>query len=668
MRTGLFVLQGAKRRNWLNRSLCVFGLVALFATSTFFSGCDSGDDDESVPKDSTSWELINTDSDLMPEVYWGEVAAGGQTIFACGDEGKFYKSTDAGLTWNTILVKDITAPDIFSMPDSGAAVRSFDFADAQNGVAGGDRSLFYTADGGANWTFVPGSFLLDSRIKLVRHVSGTAYGAITSTSFIKSNDNGRTWTTKNFTELDTTSYALVSFDFSNTSTAMLITSGPVYFTTTDGGTSWTYRRITSSARLDTFSYYCVAAQNETTFFICGEAGRIVKTSLTGSWATVSSAIASSYYLFAIDFAGNVGVAGGTAGEVTVSTDGGNTWTRTMVPSIYGDVTSVNFSADGSTATVTANDTYRGKGAIRLATANASSWTGVNFGTKLPLNSVVFKTANEGIFVSNESAIYKSYDGGNTILQRVFGNARNVTIADVAWKGSKAIAVGSQGNIIVSSDNGEHWGVLPSSAINTTVAIALFTRVQMIDENIAYAIGRNREDNAIVVKTTDGGASWNVTDLAMHADLMDLHFISATEGFVCGAVGTIMRTTDGGATWTPQSTPTNSGVYSIYFLNATKGWACGDNLIMRTTDGGTTWTTSQIVNNLSGVFNDIVFINENSGWIVGNYGYILHTIDGGETWYRQMSGITQRHLLTVFSLDATHVWTCGDAGVIMRLIP
>ncbi|MDD5087949.1 MAG: YCF48-related protein [bacterium] len=35
--------------------------------------------------------------------------------------------------------------------------------------------------------------------------------------------------------------------------------------------------------------------------------------------------------------------------------------------------------------------------------------------------------------------------------------------------------------------------------------------------------------------------------------------------------------------------------------------------------------------------DVVFVNENTGWIVGGSGTILHTTDGGATWTFQESG-------------------------------
>lgn len=87
---------------------------------------------------------------------------------------------------------------------------------------------------------------------------------------------------------------------------------------------------------------------------------------------------------------------------------------------------------------------------------------------------------------------------------------------------------------------------------------------------------------------------------------------------------------------------------------TSSWACssrtptGDLLwearfsvlvgrILRATDGRMTWKRvfSTPANRLDGVF----FLDANTGTAVGDFGTILHTADGGDTWAAQSSGTT-----------------------------
>lgn len=72
---------------------------------------------------------------------------------------------------------------------------------------------------------------------------------------------------------------------------------------------------------------------------------------------------------------------------------------------------------------------------------------------------------------------------------------------------------------------------------------------------------------------------------------------------------------------------------IFFLNQNLGWAVGNyGHILKTTDGGETWNHQN-----SGVtqeLNDVEFIDENIGWAVGMNGVVLHSTNGGTTWYLQ----------------------------------
>jgi photosystem II stability/assembly factor-like uncharacterized protein len=56
-----------------------------------------------------------------------------------------------------------------------------------------------------------------------------------------------------------------------------------------------------------------------------------------------------------------------------------------------------------------------------------------------------------------------------------------------------------------------------------------------------------------------------------------------------------------------------------------------------------------------------FADPRQGWIVGQKGLILHTEDGGKTWIKQDSGLTNSDLYSVFFLDSQNGWTCGDIG-------
>src|SRR3990172_1852344 len=81
------------------------------------------------------------------------------------------------------------------------------------------------------------------------------------------------------------------------------------------------------------------------------------------------------------------------------------------------------------------------------------------------------------------------------------------------------------------------------------------------------------------------------------------FIDANIGFSVGYTGTILRTTDGGNTWESQSSGTINHLCGISFTDSNIGTTVGWNgTILKTTDSGNSWISqlSGTSENLRGV--------------------------------------------------------------------
>ena len=57
-----------------------------------------------------------------------------------------------------------------------------------------------------------------------------------------------------------------------------------------------------------------------------------------------------------------------------------------------------------------------------------------------------------------------------------------------------------------------------------------------------------------------------------------------------------------------------------------------------------------------------FVDNQTGWIVGQGGKVLKTADGGLTWTAQNGGSSQ--LTDVYFIDSLHGWICGDEGTVL----
>ncbi|HTL80052.1 MAG TPA: YCF48-related protein [Bacteroidia bacterium] len=133
-------------------------------------------------------------------------------------------------------------------------------------------------------------------------------------------------------------------------------------------------------------------------------------------------------------------------------------------------------------------------------------------------------------------------------------------------------------------------------------------------------------------TIDGGTTWPAA--AANFSLPRLNavcFFANATGLAAGDSGKVFMSINGGLTWimiTPKFTseditsismPTNSS----FFLGGKDGG------LYNTLDGGLTWDTLNSGTTLP--ITDLDFIYANTGWVIGDGGYMGITADGGQTW-------------------------------------
>src|SRR5882757_8644279 len=135
----------------------------------------------------------------------------------------------------------------------------------------------------------------------------------------------------------------------------------------------------------------------------------------------------------------------------------------------------------------------------------------------------------------------------------------------------------------------------------------------------------------------------------------------------GATATISSKATGGSSssqWFWQNPlPQGNNLRGASFVDANTGTVVGEyGTIVRTTDGGNSWTiqVSGTTQNLWAVS----FKDSNKGTAVGEGGTILGTTDGGANWVPQTSGTTLQ-LRGVSLSDANTGSAVGEGGTILR---
>lgn len=217
-----------------------------------------------------------------------------------------------------------------------------------------------------------------------------------------------------------------------------------------------------------------------------------------------------------------------------------------------------------------------------------------------------------------------------------------TLRDIfVFDQNTAIAVGDLGTVIKTTDGGASWDVQHHAG---GTDIDLYS-VHFTDTLNGWAAGGIWYTNKnVLVKTGDGGKTWIEVKTDTTLPYNSVYFVDVDTGFVFGEDGIVLRTTDGGSNWDTRSIDSYLGQYldvfrflAVTFTDKQTGFLVGagyyGNEIYKTTDCGQTWMWDEgiITPKFYGSINDICFINKNNGFITGNMGFFAKTNDGGTTW-------------------------------------
>lgn len=232
-------------------------------------------------------------------------------------------------------------------------------------------------------------------------------------------------------------------------------------------------------------------------------------------------------------------------------------------------------------------------------------------------------------------------------------------------------VGELGRIFHTTDGGETWDRQDAGTKRPFLAIAC------VDARTAWIAGKE----GIVYGTTDGGATWTAANTGSARHIFSLQFGNRERGHGAGDFGTMIHTEDAGRTWTVQQVPpevqlpesaVDTGVdpgdvnlYAISYGDADRVWVVGEfGTIMASEDGGRTFHQQHapVESTLFGVH----FTDPQHGWAVGIDTVILRTGDGGVTWNAQHSPIAQRSFYDVF-VQGNNGWIAGSSGTMLKSV-
>jgi photosystem II stability/assembly factor-like uncharacterized protein len=175
-----------------------------------------------------------------------------------------------------------------------------------------------------------------------------------------------------------------------------------------------------------------------------------------------------------------------------------------------------------------------------------------------------------------------------------------------------------------------------------------------------------------------GGAWVRQKSGSMAWLHSVYFVDERRGWAVGGKGALLSTEDGGARWELRPAPVEDTLHDIVFTDERTGWIVCERSIyllktkderrsylLKTEDGGGSWRRVEV----SGAGMDarlvrIRFAGREHGWAFGEMGALYATVDGGQTWARQL--VPTRHLLLGGTfLDAQRGWLVGAGTTLLH---
>lgn len=286
-------------------------------------------------------------------------------------------------------------------------------------------------------------------------------------------------------------------------------------------------------------------------------------------------------------------------------------------------------------------------------------------TQTDLISVYFLNSERGWIGGDGGYFASTFDGGKNWTGQTLKTTESIN--DIYFRNESNGFVLSGDKVFVTNNGGQNW--VESPAVNKTdfrgSEPELYS-IRFSDKKRGWIVGSvSRGDNvldSLVLRTQDGGSSWQRVRVPTTEELFHLDFVNETRGWIVGSKGIILFTEDAGATWQRQTSNISTDLFYVDFRGGKDGWAVGaKGAILHTDDGGRNWY--RMGANLYGTLLRVAFMTDNDGWIVGKSGLILRSNDGGRSWIKQDSK-TSESLYGLF-VDKKATWAVGGKGVILR---
>jgi photosystem II stability/assembly factor-like uncharacterized protein len=210
-------------------------------------------------------------------------------------------------------------------------------------------------------------------------------------------------------------------------------------------------------------------------------------------------------------------------------------------------------------------------------------------------------------------------------------------------------------------------VLPEADVRGALIVAQGEHSAVLDVARAgkrlVAVG----ERGLVLLSDDQGNSWKQAALPSSVTLTSVSFVDAHNGWAVGHFGMVFHSANGGNSWQVQLDGSRVAALVLKAAETRSEQAAADDrkalMALRN-------ARRLVADGPDKPFLDVHFLNEREGLVVGAYGLILATGDGGSSWTALNANLdnpAERHLYSIADSDG-RLFLAGEEGLLFRSLP
>lgn len=216
---------------------------------------------------------------------------------------------------------------------------------------------------------------------------------------------------------------------------------------------------------------------------------------------------------------SVGITAGYAGETHYTTDGGETWPKAENKSMcrYG-VDIVNEEVAW---------TVGNGGNVRLSTDGGQTWQAVSdLGDKRISPFISFVDDQMG-WAASAKQLWATVDGGETWEELTLPEeAVNLVTAINLFAEDQGYLLDIKGNLYLTVDSGKTWEVRSLNlGEDQKMTVMIYPALRFVDADNGIVVLRVKDGPGLVLRTADGGATWEAEELPFEVGSSGGFFLS-----------------------------------------------------------------------------------------------------------------------------------------------